>query len=135
MARRIMLKILPLEGWMSVDDATIAQSMPSLTSTAPIFNRNGWYRTRNSCWFEYNGRAFLRRADDFDYCLRLFNHRPLRPESRQAIRLLMQERLASRELRELYHTDTDWRQIRDSGRMARKWLIPRLKAFKLKHHI
>jgi len=103
----------------------------------PIFKRDGLYLDRlcggkgeyqgnvkhaKLCWVEYdNGtKAALYEVKMFRHELGLENHRPLSIKERGAIMTLIQGGLASKQLKELYYLDTQWRDLRNIKRDTRK---------------
>jgi hypothetical protein len=93
----------------------------------PIFNRNGLYLDRKSktAWVEYKGKAYdyTHQYDGERYSLNLLNHKPLTNKETQYINFLIRSRVATKDLKKLYYTDRDWKEIRETGRSARKVML------------
>ena len=136
------LKVLKLEPWMIWSYQHKHKELDEMgyVETTPRFRRNGWYKHDRFSWFEISGKAFThpdraRLNEDFDFVLEQYNHRPLTDSQRMAIKQLMDERLAPRSVRELYYTDTNWRELRSTQRHA--WFDTQrsLRKFKRRKHV
>lgn len=80
----------------------------------PLFNKNGYYwdRISGTCWLEINGEAYKYSTPElFKYELSLLD-KGLEDKTMKAIKILMDEKLASRELRELWQLENQRRLIR-----------------------
>jgi hypothetical protein len=126
-------KMLPAPRWLEwcaeyhggIDDET-----KHLKEIEPVFNRQGWFYDRQTklAWYESYGRAWLcDRNDDFLYCLKNAMHRPLLKKERQAIKTLMQNKLCPLALKQLYWTDTEVHDLRETYRGARMYTLRALK--------
>ena len=117
------LKVLQLEPWMIWSFKRNDLEDMDYVQVNPAIGRNGWYKQDRLSWFEIDGKAFRHRdppilCEDFDFCLKQLNHRPLTKKQRNEIKSLIHEGLAPRSLKELYYTDTDWHSLRSTRRMA-----------------
>ena len=85
------------------------------TEITPKFYRNGWYynRMEDLAWKELNGRAWLDMDSNmFKYALKIQNHKPLLNKEREAITLLINNKLTDRKLKNLLFMDNDIRLFR-----------------------
>ena len=79
------------------------------TEITPKFYRNGWYynRMEDLAWKELNGRAWLDMDSNmFKYALKIQNHKPLLNKEREAITLLINNKLTDRKLKNLLFMET-----------------------------
>ena len=101
------LKVLPLDYWMTFKDDVLDDTC--LVPIMPILKRNGYYLTKEMCWFEVDGKAYKYNKEYFEYELKLLNHRVLRDIEYKTIKFLITSKLADRKLKDLYWTERDIR--------------------------
>lgn len=93
----------------------------------PILNRNGLYldRETKTCWIECKFGAYLYKNgyNQALYELNLLNHRPLMEKEIKAIRYLIISRIANKELKQLYYTDREWKNLRNITQTYKKTLF------------
>lgn len=70
----------------------------------PVVHRNGIFKQGKKCWFEVDGRAYTYRADMFDFELGLLNVPALAPSQIKALKMVIDNKLASKEQKKLYET-------------------------------
>lgn len=99
---------------------------------APVFNRDGYYHdtVKKICWVEFAGKAFelIAGQEMHAYETALLNHKPLHKSVAKAIKTLIQNKICTKKLKELYWLDTCWhstRRVYRSACMDRKRLIGR----------
>lgn len=120
------LKVLKLEYWQSRPELFCGDDLKSIE---PVFNRNGYYfdtRTKQ-CWFEVDGDAFdMGSPGQFIFELKVQNHRPLTSKERNAISVLISNKLASKKLKEILYMDDLIQEIRENKygvlKLKRKFL-------------
>ena len=113
------LKTIQLDFWMSRN----LYDVDSMVPCKPVYNRDGQYfdtKTKR-CWFEVDGDAFLHDKNSFIFSLRVLNHRPLRQTERDAINVLLNNRLAPNSLRELIDIDNMLIEIKQNAYRAKKF--------------
>jgi len=114
------LKILSLQHWM-YNPTDLDETC--LTAIMPILKRNGYYLTKEMCWFEIDNRAYKYNKEYFEYNLSLLNHRRLRETEFKAIKYLISNKLASKELKEKYHTEIELRDLRKLQINSTLWKV------------
>jgi hypothetical protein len=97
------LKVLELEFWQRYPELYGDDLKP----IEPVYNRNGYYydTISNKCWFESDGDAFEMNKDQFIFELKIKNHKPLIHKEREAIKILISSKLASKNLKEILYMD------------------------------
>lgn len=123
------LKILPLEWWQQRE---ITRQEEHLQSIEPKFNRDGQYFNTETkeCWFEVDGEAFIASASQFKFNLSVLNHRPMLAKEREAVKILIQGKLASRPLRDLLYLDDyciDHRKMVFNARKFRNRVLKKMR--------
>ena len=85
-------------------------------------------------WFEHNGEAYTTPTlpATFEYELKMQNHIPLSNEVRNSLGILIRERLANRELKELMETDIQWWRLSCLKRGVEFYFNHRTKAINFK---
>jgi len=89
---------------------------------SPVFNRDGYYydRITKTAWVEILGRAFEYSPVQFMYELSMLSHKPLRDIEFQALKTLVINKKASKEMRDLYFIIREWRHLRAVARDTRR---------------
>jgi len=119
---RLTLVVLPLPWWVKYSTESIVNCTSG--EIPPIFFRDGLYLDRicKWVWIEYEKKAYdyTNNYDYVKYELNLLNHTPLTNKQSQYINFIIKSKLATKELKHLYYTDRDWKEIRKTERNARK---------------
>ena len=110
------LKVLQLEEWMKMlhDDRHSVNYSKLYDEIAPIIGRDGLYRYGKESWFEVDGRAYVYSVKDFEYVLKMFNHRPLRDNEEKLLKEVLRSGIlhgtSRKEVVELLEIDKSWKQ-------------------------
>lgn len=115
------IKVLKLEAWMKYE---AIRKTENLIACNRVFNRDGYYyntRTKK-CWFEADGDAFNGTYSSFLYSLEMLNHRPLRKIERDAVEVLIQSKLASKEQQNILRRDDVYLEIKQLSYNTKKFL-------------
>lgn len=90
------------------------------------FKSDGWYYNRitKENWVEYNNIKYICPSRDVDFLLELslFNHNPLREDDTKALKILVRDRIANKDMRELYLLDDHWKELKNIRYESRKWM-------------
>lgn len=122
-----MLKVLPLDAWMSYCDEEELRDM-AYTEVSPRFNRDGQYfmRDTKTWWFEVNGKAYTSERDrsgkHFLYQVKLDFQNILSRREVKAMRTVLattRDPLVRKALKSRLHIHEETRLIRECGRDSR----------------
>lgn len=99
------LKVLPSDYWMpdSPDEDDIQELDIRHKRVSPKFNRDGIYMQGKDCWFEACGYAWGYDRGMFLYKLSLHDAAALNHRQVAALQAVVDERLATKQQRELLH--------------------------------
>lgn len=91
------VNVLPLRKWMTMTDH------PAWPSTATgvgatRFNRDGYYRQGDICWFEYQGKAYWGSVEDFRYEMYLLNIPSMNNEEYDACKYLADRGMLTKDM-------------------------------------
>lgn len=119
------LKVLPLDYWMDhLDDEERASMYGRYMPTEPRMHRPGMYKQGKVAWFETSdGKAYRYDVAEFDYKLRLYNAERLSIRQARALSEVVLHGLATREQQAILLDYRDMREIRQTGRNARKYVL------------
>lgn len=70
----------------------------------PIVHRDGVFKRGKDCWFEIRGQAFTYDSEMFDFEFGLLNVPSLSTSQFQALKMVVEQKLASVEQKKLYQT-------------------------------
>jgi hypothetical protein len=81
----------------------------------PLVGRDGFYYHRQSkiAWMEYKGIARMYEVESFLSTLEYYDHIPLTESSRNAIKVLIQNKICPSELVEYYNNDLHMIRLRE----------------------
>lgn len=124
-------KMLPPEFWFNCSDFRDCVDK----EITPVFGKDGIYldRIEKKAWVENKGKAYLYRYCSVLYEFHLLDHTPLMPETAKAIRHLIKEGIADRNLKRLYQLDCEWKELQEVGRHAALTRIKFMKEIKKKY--
>lgn len=119
------IKVMPLEFWMEnpffLEDCLAGGRYKP---TPPRFMRPGIYVDGAACWFEVSAtEAYTYPKEDFVYKLNVLNALRLNEHQARALSSVIAQKMASKEQRSLYRFYRDGMEIRNTGRMARKYRL------------
>lgn len=119
------LKVLPLDYWMDHLEAEERSSLYArYLPTEPRMRRAGMYKQGKVAWFETSdGKAYRYPVDEFDYKLRLYNAERVSLKQARALSEVVLQGLATRAQQALLWDYRDMREIRETGRNARKYVL------------
>lgn len=125
-------KVLSLPSWAKprkdpMFERSFLASISRYNPIDPVFNRNGYYydRMAKRAWIERDGKAWVASASSFEWDLKYNDGEP-RLESRvyDAIKVLMEEGLADKQLRVLYcqesHARSRWHRRLEVLKLMRR---------------
>ncbi len=124
-----MSRFKKIKGLSIYDD----DDLRGLEETSVVFNKEGWYfdRLTQESWYEIETstgiRAFKSDKPYFEYCLKIANHIPLSDREVRAIKILLLYNRKVKGLWELYDTDRQWKELRETYRGSRKYTLRALK--------
>lgn len=125
------VKVIKLEKWMQYETT---RTDTGIRPCNPIFDRDGYYYNTftKKCWFEVDGEAFdCESSESFLHRLAYMSHRPLRKTERDALIVLANSKLISKEQQKLLEMDTHRLDIRElvlGTKKLRKRITDRMKA-------
>lgn len=99
-----------------------------LKETDIVFSKEGWYLDRilKKSWYEIKTstgiRAFESRVTDFNWSLELALHRPLTTKESDSVKAVLRF-TKNKDLKNLYYVDCHWKQLRNTHRETKKWLV------------
>jgi hypothetical protein len=98
------IKCLELDGWMDPKKRGFADTvrMGPYTEIEPKLNVNGWFLQGNECWFEVDGKAYSCPREMFDYNMNILNVRELSMLEVDALRQIVEAKLATPKQKKLY---------------------------------
>lgn len=99
------LKCLPLPDYVTFTGELVDYDIDDLIY--PLVGQDGYYYHRRSkiAWMEYNGIARTFDVDDFKNRFDYYDHIPLTKESRDAINVLIQNKICPKALKTCYVND------------------------------
>lgn len=125
-------KVLSLPSWAKprkdpMFERSFLTNVEHFKAMAPVFNRDGHYYDRftKCAWIERDGKAWVASASSFEWDLKYNDGEP-RLESRvyDAIKVLMEEGLADKQLRVLYcqesHARSRWHRRLEVLKLMRR---------------
>lgn len=120
------LKVLPLCPAMDLefyDDDDKPMFFNSFTGdeTHPVFNRPGIYKYGNLCWFETGNFAYKYSPAQFDYQLSIFNISELNTNQYQALKSIVEQKLATNKQKEMMYLYQEWLKLRECKRGIEKY--------------
>lgn len=118
-AKRMKIKVLPLESWMLRDKfADKLLGTKNYPTTEKVFNRNGIYLKGKTCWIEVNGTAYRYNAEAFKSTLKLLNAEQYNDKQINALVCICTQKLATKQQKELLFTINAAKQIKNTYRRS-----------------
>lgn len=107
------LKCLPLPDYVTFAGELFDYDINDLIY--PLVGKDGYYyhRPSNIAWMEYNGIARVFEVVDFKNTFDYYDHIPLTTESRNAIKVLIQNKIYPKGLRTCYANDSHILELRE----------------------
>lgn len=102
------VKVLPLMFWMKISITSKmynSSGKKDLTKILPVFNRDGWYRNRYMCWFEFENLAYVTDKEHFDFHLNCINAKEYDSRIVPVLKKLPKKYLSKKQRKFLYYND------------------------------
>jgi hypothetical protein len=100
------LKVLPLDRWMTkvyTNPEDFKSCVHGMKKILPILNRDGIYKYGKLYWFESMGVAYKYWSGMFDFTLNILHASELNERQAQALKDIVEQKLATRKQRELHY--------------------------------